>query len=298
MSHFDQLHRYVFNNANVRGELVQLENSYQEILNSQQYPPVLQQLLGELMAAASLLTATLKFKGDIALQLQSEGLVKYAVINGTHDQKLRGVARWDSEASELPTSLTELMPKGVLVITITPEVGERYQGMVAIDKPTLSECLEGYFSQSEQLPTKVILKTSHKGEINRAGGLFLQVLPTSSEMTDASEHTDFIHLTTISQTITAEELLGLPATEVLHRLYHQEEVQLYPPQDIKFSCTCSKERSAAAIANVDKQELLNIVAEDGAVRLNCQYCHKEYSFDAIDIEAIHNEGHAQPTQTQ
>ncbi|MFA3790995.1 Hsp33 family molecular chaperone HslO [Aliiglaciecola sp. SL4] len=298
MSQFDQLHRYVFTNANVRGELVQLENSYQEILDSQEYPPVIQLLLGELMAAASLLTATLKFKGEIALQLQSEGSIKYAVINGTHDQKLRGVARWDNDVTELPTSLTELLPKGVLVITITPEEGERYQGIVAVDKPTLSECLEGYFSQSEQLPTKVILKTSVSGDVNRAGGLFLQVLPTSSEITNESEHTEFAHLSTISQTITAEELLGLPATEILHRLYHQEEIELYPAQEVKFSCSCSKERSAAAIANVDKQELLNIVAEDGAVRLNCQYCHREYSFDAIDIESIHNGAYAAPKQTQ
>ncbi|GAC16344.1 Hsp33 family molecular chaperone HslO [Aliiglaciecola lipolytica] len=297
MSHFDQLHRYVFNNANVRGELVQLENSYQEILNSQSYPKVIQQLLGELMAAASLLTATLKFKGNIALQLQGEGAVKYAVINGTHDQKLRGVARWDTDETEFSTSLLELFPKGVLVITITPELGERYQGMVAIDKPSLSECLESYFTQSEQLLTRVILKTSLTEEHNRAGGLILQVLPTSSEATNVADSPDFTHLSALTETITAEELLNLPANDVLHRLYHQEEVELYPAQNIRFSCTCSKERSAVAIANVDKQELLNIVAEDGAVRLNCQYCHKEYSFDAIDIESIHSGAFGQPSNT-
>ena len=116
---FDQLHRYLFNQAHVRGELVRLENSYQSILDSYAYPPVIQKLLGELMAATSLLTATLKFEGDIALQLQSDGPVNYAVINGTHNQQLRGVARWDESLAELPDDFSQLFTKGILVITIT-----------------------------------------------------------------------------------------------------------------------------------------------------------------------------------
>ncbi|WJG09292.1 Hsp33 family molecular chaperone HslO [Aliiglaciecola sp. LCG003] len=298
MSHFDQLHRYVFNKANVRGELVQLQESFAAILASDDYPPVIQTLLGELMAATSLLTATLKFKGDVAVQLQSEGVVKYAVVNGTEDQKLRGVARWDRAITELPESLAELMPKGILVITITPTEGERYQGMVALDKPTLAECLEGYFNQSEQLATRVILKTDIKGDKPSAGGLFLQVLPTSSEASQVAMRPEFSHLATLSETITTDELLRLPASEVLHRLYHQEEIELYKPQGIQFKCTCSKERSSLAIANVDKQELLDIVAQEGAVKLNCQYCHQEYSFDAIDIESIHSGAYPLPDQAQ
>ncbi|GAA0854906.1 Hsp33 family molecular chaperone HslO [Aliiglaciecola litoralis] len=298
MSQFDQLHRYVFDKANVRGELVQLQKSYQTILAVQPYPPVIQRILGELMAITSLLTATLKFAGDIAVQLQSDGILKYAVINGTHDQKLRGIARWDEAVKELPDSIEALLPKGLLVITITPEEGERYQGMVAIDKPTLAECLEAYFMQSEQLPTKIVLKTQGENDNAMAGGMFLQVLPTSSESSSHKDHPEFNHLTALTETISASELLELPANDVLHRLYHQEEVTLYEPQPIIFKCTCSKERSAAAIAKVDKQELLEIVKEDGAVRLNCQYCHTEYSFDAIDVESIHSGAYDQPNATQ
>jgi molecular chaperone Hsp33 len=298
MSQFDQLHRYIFDKANVRGELVQLQKSYQSILAVQDYPPVIQRLLGELMAATSLLTATLKFEGDIAVQLQSDGVLTYAVINATHDQKLRGVARWDQAVTTLPETLQELAPQGLLVITITPEEGERYQGMVALDKPTLAECLEAYFMQSEQLATKIILKSQGENEQAMAGGLFLQVLPTSSESSNFQERPEFIHLSTLTQTITADELLSLSAEDVLHRLYHQEELKQYQPQNIIFKCTCSKERSAAAIAKVDKQELLNIVAEDGAVRLNCQYCRTEYSFDAIDVQSIHSGAFSQPQATQ
>jgi len=298
MSKFDQLHRYVFNKASVRGELVQLHQSYRSILESQEYPEIVQHLLGELLAAASLLTATLKFEGDIALQLQSEGFIQYAVINGTHQQSMRGVARWDQAIEQVPTCFADLFEKGVLVITITPEEGERYQGMVALDKDSLGECIESYFTQSEQLPTRVILKTQIKKDNQAAGGLFLQVLPTSSEASELTERPEFEHLRAITETITEQELLFLSAHDVLHRLYHQEELQVYAPQDVRFKCSCSKERSANAIASIDKQELLDIIAEEGSVKLNCQYCHTEYSFDAIDVEALHNDGFAPPEQSQ
>ncbi|MDU0353221.1 Hsp33 family molecular chaperone HslO [Paraglaciecola aquimarina] len=284
---FDQLHRFLFNKGNVRGELVRLQSSYQQILDSYHYPPVIQTILGELMAATSLLTATLKFKGDIAIQLQGEGVLNYAVINSTHSQQLRGVARWDENVVELPDTLQGLIQKGVLVITITPKDGERYQGMVALDKPTLAECIESYFLQSEQLATKVILRTQLKPGDAKVCGLFLQVMPTSSSATKANE-TDFEHLGQLTDTIKNEELFELPAEEILYRLYHQEEVELYPATDVVFKCSCSKERSASALANVSKQELLDIVSQDGAIKMNCQYCHSEYSFDAIDVESIHS----------
>lgn len=298
MSQFDQLHRYIFDQASVRGELVQLQQSYQSILDSQAYPPIVRQLMGELMACASLLTATLKFEGDIALQLQSEGFIKYAVINGTHDQKLRGVARWDESLSSDPQCFADLFHKGLLVITITPVVGDRYQGMVAVDKPSLAECLESYFNQSEQLPTKVILATSEGEKPPFAAGLFLQVLPTSSEASNVSERPEFEHLCALSTTISPDEMLYLPAEQVLHRLYHQEAITLYAPQSVAFKCSCSREKSATALASVDKQELLDIIAKEGAVKLNCQYCHAEYAFDAIDVEAIHSGTTEQPLQPQ
>ena len=283
---FDQLHRYLFNQGNVRGEMVRLEKSFQAILDSYSYPPVIQQLLGELMAAASLLTATLKFEGDIAIQIQGEGPLSYAVINATHDQHLRGVARWNEELGSLPNEFSELVKKGVLVITITPKEGERYQGMVALDKPTLAGCIEGYFEQSEQLATKVILRTQLIDNQARACGMFLQVLPSSSQATNKAD-TAFEHLSALTDTIKDEELFELAAEDILHRLYHQEEIELYPATNVVFQCSCSKERSAAALTAVNKEELLDIIDKDGDIKMNCQYCHSEFSFDAIDIESIH-----------
>ena len=294
MQSSDQLYRYIFNQAHVRGELVQLQQSYQSILDSYDYPPVIQRLLGELMSATCLLTATLKFEGEVALQIQSEGVVKYAVINGTHDQKLRGVARWDEQLKQLPEDFSELFSKGVMVITITPAEGERYQGMVALDKPSLAECIEAYFEQSEQLATKVLLRTDVSKTPGNAAGVLLQVLPTTSESTKTTERPEFEHLIKLTETLTDEELFNLPAQDILYRLYHQEEAEVYTPQPVQFKCTCSKERSAAAIANVDKLELLDIIAKEGEIKMNCQYCHAEYVFDAIDVESIHSGGENSP----
>ena len=290
MQSTDQLYRYIFNQAHVRGELVQLDQSYQSILDSYQYPPAIQKLMGELMAATCLLTATLKFEGEVALQVQSEGVVKYAVINGTHDQKLRGVARWDEQLNDLPETFSELFNKGVLVITITPNEGERYQGMVALDKPSLAECIESYFSQSEQLATKVTLRTDTTQTPARAAGVLLQVLPTSSASTKSEDRPEFEHLVKLTETLTDEELFTLPANDILYRLYHQEEAEVFTPQPVQFKCTCSRERSASALANVEKSELLDIIAKEGELKMNCQYCHAEYVFDAIDVEAIHGGG--------
>lgn len=276
----DILHRYLFDNADVRGELVQLQDSYQQVINAQAYPKVLQLLLGELMAATSLLTATLKFNGDISIQLQGNGPVSLAVINGNNLQQLRGVARWNGELAD-DASLADLFGQGYMVITLTPDEGERYQGVVALDKPTLAECVAEYFNQSEQLPTHIGLFANGQ----QAAGIFLQVLPSEAE-----ENVEFEHLSQLTSTIKAEELFTLDAEDVLHRLYHQEEVRLFEPINVSFKCTCSRERSAAAIKTLAQAEVEAIVAEDGKVEMGCEYCHAKYVFDAIDIANLFANG--------
>jgi molecular chaperone Hsp33 len=276
----DTLYRYLFENADVRGELVQLADAYQSVVNAHEYPQVLRRFLGELMAATSLLTATLKFSGDIAVQVQGNGPVSLAVINGNNHQQLRGVARWDGELAD-DASLGDLFGQGYIVITLTPDEGERYQGVVALDKPTLAECIQDYFQQSEQLPTGIWLFAD--GE--RAAGIFLQVLPSEED-----HNAEYEHLTTLTATIKQEELLQLPAEEVLHRLYHEEEVRLFDPVEVSFKCTCSRERSAAAIRSIEKTEILEIMAEQGQIEMGCEYCNSQYRFDAIDIEALYANG--------
>ncbi len=288
MQTYDQLHRFLFRDASVRGELVRLQESLGGIVHSTEYPVIVQALLADMASAVSLLTATLKIDGEVSLQIQGEGVVNYAVVSASNNQTIRGVARWNDAAETLPDTFAELVKKSYLVITITPDDGERYQGVVALDQPSLAACLESYFQQSEQLATKVLLMNDFS-DLNapKAAGILLQVIPTSSEATNVSEAEDFEHLSQLAQTITSDEVFSLAVEDVLYRLFHQEEVELYPAQVVTFGCTCSKERSAQALQNVDKMELLNIIDEEGAINMTCQYCHTEYSFDAIDVESIH-----------
>ena len=271
------LHRYLFDDLSVRGELVQLDDTYQHIISSKEYPAPLQQLLGELLVATTLLTATLKFEGSITMQLQGNGPVSLAVINGDNNQKVRGVARWDGEIAD-NASLHDMMGKGHMVITIEPKKGERYQGVVGLEGDNLAEVLEAYFMRSEQLKTRLWIRTGQLDGKLHAAGMLLQIMPDGTGSAD-----DFDHLAQLTATVKNEELFSLDANEVLYRLYNQEKVQLFEPQAVEFLCGCSRERSAAAIITVARDELNQILAEDGAVNLHCDYCGTTYSFDSTQV---------------
>ncbi|UDQ80617.1 Hsp33 family molecular chaperone HslO [Erwinia rhapontici] len=282
MSQQDQMHRYLFENHAVRGELVTVSQTWQEIIEGHDYPQPVQQVLGELLVATSLLTATLKFDGDITVQLQGDGPLNMAVINGNNLQEMRGVARMQGEIAD-GSSLKEMVGNGYLVITISPKEGERYQGVVGLEGDTLAACLEDYFMRSEQLPTRLFIRTGETESQVGAAGILLQVLPAQDASLD-----EFNHLATLTETIKTEELLGLPANDVLWRLYHQEEVTLFEPQNVSFKCTCSRERCGDVLRTLPDEEVDQILQEDGNIDMHCDYCGNHYVYDAVDIAAIRN----------
>ena len=275
------LNRYLFEDLSVRGELVQLDSVYQSIIANKNYPVPLQGLLGELLVATTLLTATLKFEGSITLQLQGDGPVSLAVINGDHEQKVRGVARFDGNIDD-KASIHDMLGKGHLVITIDPKQGERYQGIVALDGNNLSEIIEGYFANSEQLRTRLWLRAGQDNSGDtKAAGMLLQILPDAD---DSEEHFD--HLEKLTDTIKTDELFGLEVNELLYRLYNQEKVRIFDPQPVTFFCGCSRQRSAAAIRTIDRDEINSIVAEEGSISLHCDYCGTNYTFDKNEVDAL------------
>ncbi|MEH5013671.1 Hsp33 family molecular chaperone HslO [Phytobacter diazotrophicus] len=290
MAQHDQLHRYLFENYAVRGELVTVSETWKQILENHSYPQPVKNILGELLVATSLLTATLKFAGDITVQLQGDGPMSLAVINGNNRQQMRGVARVQGDIAD-DANLKTLVGNGYLVITITPEEGERYQGVVGLEGDTLAACLEDYFLRSEQLPTRLFIRTGDVEGAPAAGGMLLQVLPAQD-----TQAVDFEHLATLTETIKAEELLTLPAQDVLWRLYHEEEVTLYDPQDVEFKCTCSRERCAGALKTLPDEEVDSIIAEEGEIDMHCDYCGNHYLFNAMDIAEIRN--NASPADPQ
>ncbi|HAS6321963.1 Hsp33 family molecular chaperone HslO [Vibrio vulnificus] len=282
------LNRYLFEDLSVRGELVQLDEAYQRIISSKDYPAALQKLLGELLVSTTLLTATLKFEGSITIQLQGDGPVSLAVINGDNEQKIRGVARWEGHIADDAT-LHDMMGKGYMVITIEPKKGERYQGIVGLEGDNLEQVLEGYFERSEQLKTRIWIRTGeHEGKAH-AAGMLIQVMPDGT----GSEN-DFEHLEQLTNTVKNEELFTLPANELLYRLYNQEQVRLFEPQNVEFRCGCSRERSGAAIVTVDKNEIYDILVSDGSVSLHCDYCGTTYSFDESDVNKLYEEAASEP----
>lgn len=284
---FDQLHRFIFNNAHIRGELVQLNESLVPLFEAQDYPQCIQHLLGEMMLATSLLTATLKFEGEISLQVQSSENLKFAVISGSHEQQLRGIARWEGSLNN--ESFKDLVGnKGMLAITIMPKNGQQYQGIVALDKPSLAECLKGYFEQSEQLATEIVLHTQLDGPTPLAAGMLLQAIP-ESDTSSQELNESFEHVALLTKTITGKELVELPVLDILHRLYHQEDLSLFNSVDVSFSCSCSRDRISQALVSISRQELQDILIEKGTISTNCQYCFTEYQFNESDIDKLFEE---------
>jgi molecular chaperone Hsp33 len=275
----DTLNRYLFNDRHVRGELVQLSQCYQSIIHGHNYPVGVRLLLGELLAATCLLTATLKFEGEITVQLQGDGPIGYMSVNGDNEQKLRGIAKVvEVEKAKNARTLKELMGKGNMIITIKPSQGEPYQGIVALDKPTLAQCFSHYFEVSAQIPTQVWLFSDDDKQ--QVAGSLVQLLPDGdgSSENKAQQQEDFEHLAQLTNTIKAEEIFTLEAEALLYRLYHQEEVRLFEPQTVSYQCGCSNEKCFAAIAQIEGSEIEAILAEQGKISITCDYCMTTYDF--------------------
>ena len=275
----DQLYRFLFQQRNVRGELVQLSASLDQMLLGHDYPMPVKQLLAELVAATSLLTATLKFDGDIAVQIQGNGPIRFAAVNGTDQQQFRGVVRMQAEISG--DSFRELIGEGYLLVTITPKQGERYQGIIPLSGDSLTSTLEAYFAQSEQLPTRLYLYTDLQAAHCRAAGFMLQVLPVDQQKAKA----DFEDLVMLSDTLTKDEIFNLPAEQLLYRLFHQEEVELFTPQKVSFVCGCSKEKCASAIVSLGRDVINEHIAE-GKLDISCEYCNTTYHFSPADLTTL------------
>ncbi|WP_218837405.1 Hsp33 family molecular chaperone HslO [Gilliamella sp. wkB308] len=279
----DTLNRFIFDNHPVRGEITRLEQTYQAILDNHNYPVAVQNLLGELLVATSLLTATLKFEGDIAVQLQGDGPLRLAVVNGNHLQQLRGVARVNGDIAD-NASLKDMVGNGYIVITITPKNGERYQGIVGLEKETLIGCIENYFMQSEQLPTRLFVKTGVYNNKPMAAGILLQVLPANENTKESFEH-----LSALTETITSDELFKLTSDEILYRLYNQEQVRLFETENVTFKCGCSRQRFEDSLVTIPQNEIDEILKQDGGkIDILCDYCGKHYIFDEIDIAEMRN----------
>ncbi|WP_078084007.1 Hsp33 family molecular chaperone HslO [Microbulbifer mangrovi] len=283
----DQLERFIFSKHDIRGQLVTLTDAYREVLEHNQLPLPVQKLLGEFLAAACLLSTTLKFEGILMLQARGEGDVPLLVAECTHHSDVRGLARV-AEGAEIPENATlrELVGnRGALVITVDPQEGERYQGIVPLEKDTLAECLEDYFTQSEQLQTRFWIESSE----DTVGGIMLQVLPGNNAATPEENEDAWETGVHLASTVTAEELHNLPHDELLVRLFHQLEPASLGTANIRFKCSCSAERSARALIAMGAEDVYQLLEEQGGeITADCQFCNKTYRFNREKVEELFN----------
>lgn len=275
----DQLRRFIFDNTNVRGQWVNLEATWRAVLERHDYPPVLQQVLGELMAAASLLSSTLKFTGALILQIQGSGPVRLIVVECTSDQTLRATAKWEGE---LEGGLRTLVGDGRFVITIAQaDAKQTYQGIVELRGDTVAEVLQHYMSTSEQLETRLWLASAP----TRCAGLLLQRLPHSGQETQ-DDPDAWERAVTIAKTVQPDELLRLPCERLLHRLYHQERVRLFDSSVMSFRCSCTRDRVANMLRMLGPDEVHGILTEREEIEVHCEFCNRRYAFDRVDAEQL------------
>ncbi|OIQ79267.1 33 kDa chaperonin [mine drainage metagenome] len=281
----DSLTRFLFENAAIRGEIVHLDATWQSVLNKHDYPPVLRRAMGELMAAAALLAATLKLQGALVLQIQGTGPVSLLVVECTGDLAMRATAKWNGELAQ--GSLLDMIADGRFVITLDPKDGKQaYQGIVPLEGTSVAEILQNYMIRSEQLETRLVLAADD----GRAAGMLLQKLPQRvDEDADAWGRSD-----QLAATLGAQELLELPATEILHRLFHQEDIRLFDPTPVSFHCSCSRARVAAMLRMLGPDEINGVIAERGEMEVHCEFCNQRYAFDRIDVEQVFASGTPAP----
>ena len=273
----DTLQRFVFEQAPVRGEIVHLDATWRAVLDRHDYPPVLRELLGELMAAAALLSATLKFSGSLIMQMQGTGPVKLLVVECNSDMTLRATATWEGEL--ISPRLADLLGGGRFAITIDPQqVGQSYQGIVDLEGDSVAEVLQNYMTRSEQLDTRLWLAA----DATHAAGMLLQRLPGNPHEDDEAWNRAQI----LGGTVTRGELLALPAVEVVRRLYHEEDVRLFESSPVSFRCSCSRERVTDMLRMLGYDEVKSVVAEQGSVEVDCEFCNRHFGFDAVDVEQI------------
>ncbi len=272
MSAGDTLERFDFPAHPIRGLRVRLNATWREALSHSEHPLSVQRLLGEAMAATALLTATLKFRGRLSLQIGGGGELGMLLVQCDHELHLRATA------SHQPAADGPLLEAARLSLTLEPlGQGQRYQGIVPLESLALAPAVEHYLAQSEQLPTRLWLASG----TGATAGLLLQRMPGEAEDSDA-----WNRLCRLAATVKDEELLELPTPLLLHRLFPEEDIRLFDSRAVSFRCGCSRRRVVGVLQGLGAAEIEEILREQGQVEVTCEFCGRAYRFDAVDAALL------------
>lgn len=274
----DSLHRFMFEGCAVRGKLVHLDQSWRAILERYDYPQPVRRILGETMAATVLLASTVKFEGQITVQIQGDGPLTMVVIQCSNKLVLRGLARWQGEFDD--AKFEQLMGNGKMIISIENDAdNQRYQGVVPVTGATVAESLREYFDRSEQLPTRLWLASGDEA----VAGMLLQRMPEHG-VAPAEDFWDRVCL--LASTIKSEELLELPERQLLNRLFNEDDLRLFDRLPVSFRCSCNRERVENMLRSLGADEIRGMVEEQGSVSVHCEFCNKGYEFDRVDSAGL------------
>jgi molecular chaperone Hsp33 len=289
----DRLRRFLFEDAPVRGHWVSLSRAWLEAREHQSLPAPVMSLLGESLAAVTLLAASLKFSGTLTLQLAGgKGRVSMLVAQATDAGTLRGFAHVDATAPD-GDDFQHLAGGGRLVVSVEQGDGaEPWQGVVPLEGDALSSSLERYFAVSEQLPTAIVLAA----DATHAAGLLLQKLPapgSQGEAEAANVQDVWEEATALLATLKPDELLAWDVEELLGKLFGGRDLRLFDGDPVRFACRCSRERVASLLQGIGKDEVDSVLEEQGAVTVTCEFCQKPYRFDAVDAAQLFTAGTAE-----
>ncbi len=283
----DTLQKFMFDHSLVRGELVELSEAWQHVQQRRSYPAPVNALLGEMMAAAALLSANLKFNGTIIMQIHGDGPVKLLVVECDASLQLRATAKLSDGATVADDAdlqqLVNLHGHGRFAITLDPAdklPGQQpYQGIVALDGDSVATVIENYMMRSEQLDTRLWLAA----DAGVARGLLLQKLPSDGGKPVAGEDADAWNRTvTLASTLGREELLSTSIMTLLERLYWEETVRVFEPRHPAFHCNCSREKVGNMLRLLGRAEVDDALAELGKLEIDCDFCGQHYAFDKVD----------------
>jgi molecular chaperone Hsp33 len=330
-----ELHKFIFDGLPVRGAIVRLTDTWQEVLHRRDantktgaFPAPVNELLGEMLAAGALMQSNIKFNGALILQIMGDGPLKIAVAEVQSDLSMRATATVQGEiadASKL-SDMVNVLGQGRCAITLDPkdpQPGQQaYQGVVPLHGDRreklekMSEVLEHYMLQSEQLDTRLVLAANDKV----AAGLLIQRMPVEGEgnlekdaarigwraagpslgsttpsggserhevpSVGAGDDESFNRIATFASSLKREELLTLDVDAILHRLYWDDPHTRFEPAQPRFACTCSHERVAAMLRNLGTEEVESVIAEQGSVEVGCEFCGAQYRFDPVQAAEV------------
>lgn len=275
MKESDTLQRFIFEHAHIRGEIIHIEKTFQEIMNQRNYPPMVKNLLGEALVSCLLLTSSIKFEGSLSLQFQGDKHFPLLLVQCDHELNIRAFAKFE-EGLEI-IDYAKAFLSGEMVLTINQyQQTQAYQSSVPITSTSMSENLMNYFAQSEQIPTQVWLAVND----DMAAGMLLQLMPGQ----DSLQREQFWeYAVQLGQTVTENELLTLDNKTLLYRLYNEEEVRVFDSRPTRFLCRCSLERMQRVIHMLGEEEAQSIIKEQGEISITCDFCNSQYKFDPIDV---------------